>query len=81
MNIKHNKLATKQLYKINDKYHNEDPYINKSTDYKITDEPKQQKQKTLIQTIEEVIYADLTRCPWYNAKPISDWIPPEPIYT
>ena len=81
MNIRHDKLATKQLYKLNEKYHNPDPYINKGSDYEITEDPKQDKQKTLVQTIEEVIYADLTRCPWHNAIDISDWNPPAPIFT
>ena len=81
MNIRHNKLATKQLFKINDKYHNDDPYVNKGTDYEITDDPKQQKHKTLIETIEDVIYTDLARCPWHNAMAIHDWEPPPPIFT
>ena len=81
MNIRHNKLSTKQLYKLNDKYHNPDPYINKGTDYEITEDPKQEKQKTLIQTIEDVIYTDLIRYPWHHAININEWNPPAPIFT
>ena len=82
MNTRHSKLATKQLYKIHEIYHNEDgnAYINKGTDYEITEQPIRQKQQTLIQHIEEVIYADLDRCQWYNPQLPSNWTPPDPIY-
>ena len=81
MNIRHSKLATKQLYKIRDKYYNEDYYINKGSDYEITDPPKQHKQTSLFQTIENLIYADPTSCQWHDPPIITDWIPPNPIFT
>ena len=43
LNIRHSKLATKQLYKIKDMYYNEYIYINRETDFEIDEPSKLQK--------------------------------------
>ena len=80
MNVRLDKLATKLYFEIHDKYYNDDIYIDKGTDYEITTDPRQPKQKTLIQTVEEIIYGDPDRCPWRNPLHPSDWAAPNSMY-
>ena len=81
VNIRYNKLAKKQLYKIYENYYQEYVYINKATDYEITTEPKQQKQQSLMQRIEDIIFIDPHDCPWHNPALPSEIVSPDPIFT
>ena len=80
MNTRQDKLATKILYKIREKYYNEDVYINKGTDYEITAQPKKRKQITLVQYIEDIIFNEPSRCQWHNPTNIENWVGPNAIY-
>ena len=80
MNIRHSKLATKQLNKIHNKYYNENININRGTNYTITANPRYRPQTSIFKNIQDFIYVDPGQCPWNSPTEPADWVPPDPLY-
>ena len=62
MNVRINKMKTKQLYKIHDRYYNNNTYHYYGTDYEINEDPRLEQPKPLAKSVEEIIYMDPNNC-------------------
>ena len=80
MNVCINKMKTKQLYKIHDRYYNNNTYHYYGTDYEINEDPRLEQPKPLAKSVEEIIYMDPNNCPWYEPLDPGDWTPADSIF-
>ena len=80
MNVRINKMKTKQFYKIHDRYYNNNTYHYYGTDYEINEDPRLEQPKPLAKSVEEIIFMDPNNCPWYEPLDPGDWTPLDSIF-
>ena len=81
MNVRLNKMKTKQLYKTHDRFYNNNTFQYYGTDYEINEDPRLEQSKSLAKSAEEIIYMDPNNCPWYEPLDPGDWTPPDSVFT
>ena len=81
MNVRLNKMKAKQLYKIHDRFYNNNTFQYYGTDYEINEDPRLEQSKSLAKSGEEIIYMDPNNCPWYEPADPRHWTPPDSIFT
>ena len=80
MNIRMNKLAHKHLFKLKEKYYNNNYLFNPGTDFEFDCDPKLERPQSLAQNIHDFIFNDPLNCPWHSPIDMTNWIPPPPLF-
>ena len=75
MNVCLNKMKTKQLYKILDRFYNNNTFQYHGTNYEINEDPRLEQSQSLAKSAEEIIYMDPNNYPWYEPLDPGDWTP------
>ena len=74
-------MKTKQLYKMHDRFYNDNTFQYYGTDYKINEDQTHEQPNSLAKSVEEIIYMDPNNCLWYEPTDPGDWTSPDSIFT